>query len=93
MGHSVCPYLEYWKGVHSPEYPTVSLFNLEDDPQETNNLASTHPDLGIVIDFLRFYNHMTHPVSNDEITLKSSQVFANATRMPSLTLYGCFYFE
>merc|ERR1711970_1629988 len=28
-----------------PEYPMVSLFNLEDDPQEVNNLATKFPDL------------------------------------------------
>jgi len=28
-----------------PAYPVVSLFNLEEDPQETNNLANTYPDL------------------------------------------------
>ena len=26
-------------------YPTVSLFNLDEDPQETNNLAAHHPDM------------------------------------------------
>ena len=28
-----------------PEYPLVSLFNLEDDPQEVHNLATKFPDL------------------------------------------------
>ena len=28
-----------------PVYPVVSLFNLEDDPQETTNLADDHPEL------------------------------------------------
>eukprot|EP00091_Calanus_sinicus_P007026 TRINITY_DN17893_c0_g1_i1.p1 TRINITY_DN17893_c0_g1~~TRINITY_DN17893_c0_g1_i1.p1 ORF type:complete len:170 (-),score=45.04 TRINITY_DN17893_c0_g1_i1:121-630(-) len=28
-----------------PQYPMVSLFNLDDDPQETNNLAGKHPEL------------------------------------------------
>jgi len=36
--------LGYWKS-RDGVYPTVSLFNLEEDPQETTNLASKHPDL------------------------------------------------
>ena len=28
-----------------PIYPVVSLYNLEDDPQETTNLANEHPKL------------------------------------------------
>ena len=28
-----------------PVYPVVSLFNLEDDPQETTNLADNYPEL------------------------------------------------
>ena len=28
-----------------PAYPVVSLFNLDEDPQETTNLASKHPHL------------------------------------------------
>lgn len=31
-----------WKFIHSPTDPD-QLFNLVDDPQETNNLAATHP--------------------------------------------------
>ena len=28
-----------------PPYPVVSLFNLENDPQETRNLAKNYPEL------------------------------------------------
>ena len=28
-----------------PRYPVVSLFNLENDPQETRNLAKNYPEL------------------------------------------------
>lgn len=39
--------LELFKKMHAEdsEYPLVSLFNLEDDPQETTNLANDHPEL------------------------------------------------
>jgi len=37
--------LDFWDEKHCSEYPTVSLFNLEDDPQETTNLASKYPDI------------------------------------------------
>ena len=30
---------------NDPAYPLVSLFNLENDPQESNNLADVYPDL------------------------------------------------
>ena len=30
---------------HSVQYPTVSLFNLDKDPTESNNLASDHPGI------------------------------------------------
>ena len=34
-----------------PVYPVVSLFNLDDDPQETTNLADDHPEL--VVELLK----------------------------------------
>eukprot|EP00091_Calanus_sinicus_P008959 TRINITY_DN21278_c0_g1_i1.p1 TRINITY_DN21278_c0_g1~~TRINITY_DN21278_c0_g1_i1.p1 ORF type:complete len:198 (-),score=25.69 TRINITY_DN21278_c0_g1_i1:25-618(-) len=37
--------LSKWSEKHTAIYPTVSLFNLEEDPQETNNLAGEHPDM------------------------------------------------
>ncbi|XP_023326945.1 arylsulfatase B [Eurytemora carolleeae] len=37
--------LDYWRNQHSIEYPTIGLYNLEEDPQELNNLAFQHPDL------------------------------------------------
>ena len=33
------------KQEKDPEYPLVSLFNLDEDPQESNNLAKEYPDL------------------------------------------------
>ena len=35
--------LEIMRGKHSEQYPTVSLYNLDKDPTESNNLASVHP--------------------------------------------------
>ena len=37
--------LEKFRKRHTSQYPLVSLFNLDDDPQESNNLAEAHPKL------------------------------------------------
>merc|ERR1719318_868451 len=37
--------LSKWSERHTTIYPTVSLFNLDEDPQEANNLAEKHPEL------------------------------------------------
>jgi len=37
--------LNFWRHHDSSDYPTVSLFNLEDDPQEERNLAASKPKL------------------------------------------------
>ena len=33
------------RSKHTPLYPTVSLFNLDDDPQESRNLAEIYPEM------------------------------------------------
>ena len=42
--------LDEWSKKHTSTYPTVSLFNLDEDPKEANNLAAQHP--GMVRDLL-----------------------------------------
>ena len=37
--------LEFWIKKHTSEYPTVGLYNLEEDPRELTNLAFKHPEL------------------------------------------------
>ena len=37
--------LSAWQSAHTHNYPTVSLFNLAADPQETTNLAGEKPSL------------------------------------------------
>lgn len=37
--------LTKWSHKHTSIYPTVSLFNLDKDPQEVNNLAAENPDM------------------------------------------------
>ena len=41
-----------------PIYPTVSLFNLEHDPQETTNLARDHTAL--VVELLKEAENVQH---------------------------------
>jgi len=77
--------LELYLSLQSsdPTYPTVSLFNLEEDPSESRNLASQHP--GLVKELLAEAEQL---VADAPAQVRGDMVDADAPKSPSAGLWA-----
>ena len=58
--------MDNWKGirlhVHQQKDGPIELYNLSEDPQEQNNVASQHPEIIQQIDELMAQSHVPSPL-------------------------------